>query len=87
MRKIIAASAATLAFGLIGATGASADANFSEFCSAFSDFGFSHGACVSNFASEGRAGATAESVCAKFGDGFFANHGQCVSSFREHGFS
>jgi hypothetical protein len=86
MRKIIAASAAALALGLIGASGASADPNFSEFCSANSDFGQSHGACVSFFTSEGRSGALAESLCKEFGDGFFANHGQCVSSMREQGF-
>jgi hypothetical protein len=86
MRKIVAASAAALALGLIGASGASADPNFSEFCSANGDFGLGHGACVSFFTSQGQSGALAESLCAKFGDGFFANHGQCVSSFREQGF-
>lgn len=81
MRKLVAASAATLALGLIGASGASADPGFSQFCMGVNDFGYSQGACVSNFASEGQSGAVWESLCSVNSNFASANHGECVSFF------
>lgn len=90
MRKLIASvlSAATLVVVplTLTATPAFADPDISQLCSQNADFGFSHGACVSFFQSNGRSSAIFVSFCkeaqqqepAVF-NAAFKNVGDCVS--------
>jgi hypothetical protein len=85
------AMVATLGIGAGAAAQAFAAPGASDYCSSYSDFGVSHGGCVSYFESGGRSAAADASWCKQFQQNepavfyyFFKNVGDCVSTIHNY---